>query len=129
MTNQWTRDCKTVVELRELIAAEQVLRALPEGIQVWVHERNPKTAAEAGQLAEDYFQARRPLQSNKQMEPVGQHTDGESVQRCSDCKQVGHLARDCPKQQSGGVQKVRSELKCFNCGQKGHIAMRCPAKA
>jgi len=47
MTNQWTRDCKTVVELRELIAAEQVLRALPEGIQVWVHERKLKTAAKA----------------------------------------------------------------------------------
>ena len=129
LTNQWTRDCKTMVELRELIATEQVLRALPEGIRVWVHERKPKTAAEAGQLAEDYLQARRPLQGNKRMEPVGQRTDGESVRRCFDCKQVGHLARDCPKRQSGGVQKVRSELKCFSCGQKGHIAMRCPAKA
>ena len=56
LTNQWTRDCKTVVELKELIATEQVLRALPEGIWVWVHERKPNTAAEVGQLAEDYLQ-------------------------------------------------------------------------
>ena len=115
LTNQWTRDCKTMVEL---IATEQVLRALPEGIQVWVHERKPKTAAEAGQLAEDYIQATRPLQGNKRMEPVGQRTDWESVWRCFDCKQVGHLARDCPKQQSGGVPKVRGELSVLTVAKR-----------
>ena len=121
-------------ELRELIATEQVLRALPEGLRVWVQERKPKTAAEAGQLAEDYLQARRPLQGSKRMEVAGRRMDDELVRRCFECKQVGHLARDCPKCQSGwraggGIQKPRSELKCFSCGQKGHIAMRCPAKA
>ena len=88
LTNQWTRDCKMLAELRELIATEQVLRALPEGVRVWVHEQKPKTAAKAGQLAEDYLQARRPLQGSKRVESSSQHTDGEAVRRCFDCKQA-----------------------------------------
>ena len=50
-------------ELRDLIATEQVLRAMPASIRLWVHERKPKTAAKAGRLAEDYLQARRPILS------------------------------------------------------------------
>ena len=64
----------------------------------------------------------------------GPQLETESVKRCYECKQAGHMARDCPKRQpgwkaDGGVQKARGEVKCFSCGQKGHIAMRCPAKA
>lgn len=77
LTNQWTKDCKTMEELRELIATEQVLRALPEGLRVWVHERKPKTAAEARQLSEDYLQARKPLQGSKRIEALGRQTDEE----------------------------------------------------
>ena len=103
--------------MRELIATEQVLRSLPEGIRVWVHERKPKTAAEVRQLAEDYLQARRPLQGSKWMKALGERMEGESIRRCFECKQVGDLARDCPKHQSGwkangGVRKARIELKC-----------------
>ena len=38
---------------------EQLLNALPEEVRIWVKERKPKTSAEAGQLADDYAQARR----------------------------------------------------------------------
>ena len=131
---QWTRDCTSVGELRELIATEQVLRALPESIRVWVHERKPKTAAEAGQLAEDYLQARRPIQGSKRQGASGQQPETEPEKRCYECRQAGHLAKDCPKRQAGRKsegtgQRARSEVRCFNCNEKGHVAMRCPAKA
>ena len=36
----------------------RLLNMLPEDVWLWVYERNPKTSAEAGALAEDYMQAR-----------------------------------------------------------------------
>jgi predicted transcriptional regulator len=51
--------CKKVEEVLELIATEQLLEALPTNVRIWVRERKPKTATEAGQLADDYVQARR----------------------------------------------------------------------
>ena len=101
LTKQWTRDCKTVEELQELIATEQVLRALPEGIRVWVHERKPKTAAEAGQLAEDDIQARRPLQGSKRMEAGGQRTEEGGRDGASD-RGGGSTNRDVDKVGWGG---------------------------
>ena len=136
LVNYWTKDCATLEELRELVATEQVLRSLPENIRVWVHERKPTTAAEAGQLAEDYLLARRSFQGTKPRDAERVSGSGSQPAKCFECKQVGHVARDCPRRRAGGSEKAvnsqrfsRGELKCFNCGQKGHIAMRCPAKA
>ena len=55
----WTKDCHTAAEVRELVVKEQLLNTLPEDVRVWVSERKPTTSAEAGQLAEDYLQARK----------------------------------------------------------------------
>ena len=138
LTNYWTRECSTVEELRELIATEQVLRSLPENIRVWVHERKPTTAAEAGQLAEDYLLARRSTQGIKPRD-VDRVNVSSGPPKCYECKQVGHVSRDCPRRSRiwtvkgegvGNTQRfTRGEVKCFSCGQKGHIAMKCPAKA
>ena len=57
--DKWTRECSSVQELRDLIVKEQLLNSLPSDIRVWVSERKPKTSREAGQLADDYLQARR----------------------------------------------------------------------
>ena len=45
--------------VKEAIIQEQLLKTLTPAVQVWVKERNPKTALEAGQLADDYTEARR----------------------------------------------------------------------
>lgn len=60
-------------------------------------------------------------------------------QRPHECKQSGHISRDCLRRRGTGTEKgegvgnpqrfSRSEVKCFSCGQKGHIGLRCPAKA
>ena len=59
--NKWTRECVSPEQLREMMVTERVLMALPKDIRIWVRERKPKTAAEAGQLAGEYLQAKGPL--------------------------------------------------------------------
>ena len=58
LTQKWSKGCKTPEDFVELIATEQLLEALPTEVRIWVRERKPKTATEAGQLADDYVQAR-----------------------------------------------------------------------
>jgi len=53
LVSKWTRDCESVVEVRELIVTEQLLNVLPRDTQIWVWERKPKLSREAGKLADD----------------------------------------------------------------------------
>jgi len=49
-----------VDEMCKLVAIEQLLNTLPRDIQIWVWERKTTSCSEAGHLADDYLQARRP---------------------------------------------------------------------
>lgn len=42
------------MELRDLIILEQFLQGLPTDLSVWLKERNPTSAKEAAQMADDY---------------------------------------------------------------------------
>ena len=55
--NKWTQGHRSREELKVLIVLEQLVSTLPENVRIWVKE--PKTSAEAGQLADDYAQARK----------------------------------------------------------------------
>ena len=57
LLQKWTKECTSKQEVLEFVAVEQLLNVMPEDIRVWVRERKPKTAAEAGELADDYLQA------------------------------------------------------------------------
>ena len=102
---------------------------------MWVRERKPKTAAEAGQLAEDYVQA---CQSGTTTAPrcgVNWRQEAVKQRQCHTCNTVGHLARDCPQGSKNGGNhtasspslRYKKEVECYNCHQKGHIATKCPA--
>eukprot|EP00731_Ephydatia_muelleri_P007213 Em0003g1461a len=56
---KWTKGCKTVEQLRDLMILEQLVNTLQTEVRVWVTERNPKTSAEAAKLADDYLSARK----------------------------------------------------------------------
>ena len=58
LAHKWGKDCKMVHKVFDLLVKEQLLNCLPEDALVWVRERKPKTSVEAGELAEDYLQAR-----------------------------------------------------------------------
>ena len=101
---------------------------------MWVRERKPKMAAKAGQLAEDYVQARQSGTTTAPSHGVNQRQEAVEWRRCHACNTVGHLARDCPQGAKNRGNHAASspslrykEVECYNCHQKGHIATKCPA--
>ena len=69
---------------------EHLLATLPEDVHVWVTEQKPKTTAEAGQLAEDYLQARTTATLSVQK------LDCPPTGPCHRCGEHGHRAHHCP---------------------------------
>ena len=93
----------------------------------------PKTAVEAGELADQYMQARGAVRSTGSANVKQEKRPVE--RRCHECKEVGHLARECPNKNkiSKGSDrrdpKEKRPLICFNCHQRGHKATECPSNA
>ena len=57
--------CTDADSVREVIAVEQLLNSMPVRLRIWVRERKPKTVVEAGRLADDYAEARDPLEGRR----------------------------------------------------------------
>ena len=91
---------------------EQLASTIPENVCIWVKERTPKTSTEAGQLADDYTQAR------KQNSKV---TSGDIPRRLVDQQhrqyqrggRQGHTPRDC---HGTGPIPSNSDLEARNTG-------------
>ena len=56
---KWTKSCKSIDEIRDLMVMEQLLHTLPSEIKVWVTERKPKTSTEAAEMSDNYLRARK----------------------------------------------------------------------
>ena len=139
LATKWAREYTTREEVLEIVTTEQLINTMPDEMRVWVRERKPKTSVQAGDLADDYVQARKigekktlPHKFDGDKRP----TTGNSLpRRCYNCGETTHLASDCRKatKLADGAPKNqradKKELKCYNCGKLGHVAMRCPAKA
>lgn len=63
--------------MKEVIIQEQLMNTLAPSIRIWVKERKPKSAIEAGQLADDYLEARK--QSTKENQPDRPNLTSTSV--------------------------------------------------
>ena len=135
LTKKWMKECKDVEDVIELVAMEQLLETLPTGPRIWLRERKPQTAAEAGQLADDYVQARgqgNSLHKGQKGGDVSRRPLG-SKPRCDNCGKNGHRARECWKGAAKPGQKdlnkekeINKEVTCWKCFHKGHIAANCP---
>jgi len=150
MEQKWTKEYTSVEEICELIVREQFLDTLPSDLRVWVAERKPKTALKAGELVDDYLQARRQTKEPKKQPNMGDKRNSSELRRCHNCGLQGHLARECHRtvQQPSGAsssdsgphqnqktpwpQKPKQErpaLRYYNCGRWGHVASECPNNA
>ena len=118
-------------ELVDVIIQEQLVNTMSRELQLRVRERKPKTAGEAGTIADDIISARE-----------GTFGMTKGSRKCLKCGLPGHLARDCrtttkkdgnilPEsredwKRSENTKKQETNLTCYRCGKLEHIASRCP---
>ena len=135
LVRRWGKECKSAQDVFDIMIREQLLNTLPEEVRVWVTERKPRSREEAGQLAEDYLQARGATQGTSK--PV--KSERQPPGNCPRCRKPGHWAKHCPnpRQSSTGSSSLgtrtdrdggRDGPVCYTCHKRGHIAVNCPSK-
>ena len=58
MQRKWLKEYDSVVRMQEVIGIKQFLNTLPMEKKLWVVEKKPDTCVKAGELADEYEQAR-----------------------------------------------------------------------
>ena len=133
-------------ELLDLLVKEQLLLTLLEDVHIWVTERKPKSSQEAGELADNYLQARSSIDCEKvetpqkdetprkdetplkDVTPQKDETPGRNEKlpstRCPKCGLYGHPRQDITLSKTTG----RDVSKCYLCNEKGHLAYQCPQR-
>nr|GEY54876.1 hypothetical protein [Tanacetum cinerariifolium] len=77
---------------------------------------------------------RKPYGGTKPLCPkCNYHHDGPCAPKCTNCKKIGHLARDCkgrPAANNNNNQRAQGAnargITCFECGVQGHYKSECP---
>ena len=65
LVNKWLKDISTVEQIKDAVVLEQFLNCLSSPIRVWIKIRKPKSCLEAGQLADNYTEARKQVKEEK----------------------------------------------------------------
>ena len=58
LVEKWVSDCTTLEQVKDRIIMEQLVDKLSDPMKIYVHEHKLKSSGEAGELADDYIQAR-----------------------------------------------------------------------
>ena len=131
---KWTKSCKSIEEIRDLMVMEQLLHTLPSEIKVWVTERKPKTSTEAAEMAENYLY----LRARKQQKDGRQQQERKPWAIAKGPWEDGKRMDSSPKpavsdggthRSTNGRWETLEGIHCYNCGKKGHISRNCSSNA
>ena len=125
---KWLKQQTTVDGVTEAISQEQLLNTLQANVWVWVRERKPNNICiclEAGQLADDYAQARKQAGGDLRSEDSRKGGWGK---QSSAVQEKGRGSEELSKDEDGKSQPYSKGPRCFSCHQHGHVASRCPSK-
>ena len=123
---KWLKECHTVEDVLNAVGKEQFLNTLPTDKKLWVLERKPETGVKAGELADEYEQARRP-----EMESLASSTSKPNrvgSRECHYCGKSGHAEEDCYKRKREESQRSRG-TQCYHCKKQGLMSWECPEKS
>ena len=123
---KWLKECHTVEDIMNALGNEQFLNTLPTDKKLWVLKRKPETCVQAGELADEYGQARRP-----ETETLASSTpkpNRVSSRECQYCGKSGHAEEDCYKRKREESQRSR-DTPCYHCKKQGHMSRECPEKS
>eukprot|EP00731_Ephydatia_muelleri_P011503 Em0006g397a len=116
---KWLKECQTVEDVLNAVGKEQFLNTLPTDKKLWILERKPETCVKAGELADEYEQARRP-----EMESLASSTSKPNrvgSRECHYCGKSGHTEEDCYKRKREESQRSRGTQCCCNVPGARHI--------
>ena len=128
LANKWLKDVATVEQVKDTVVLEQFLNCLSPTIRIWIKERKTKSVLEAGQLADDYTEARRQVKEEKS-------GSGDTIQKGKPSTPIPEEAQPVKggnKDRRNQGQRWGSEdsnVTCYNCNKRGHVSSRCPSKA
>ena len=129
---KWMKGCTTVDEVQQLIGKEQFLISLGSTEQsLWV-KKKPETCVAAGELADEYEQARRgPRIDTKSVLDPGRRKPVQfpNPSNCGFCGLRGHTEEECRRKMTQ-KEVVGNERKimCYHCKKLGHVSSRCPER-
>ena len=123
---KWLKECHTVEDVLNAVGKEQFLNTLPTDKKLWVLERKPETGVKAGELADEYEQARR--QEMETLASSASKPNRVGSRECHYCGKSGHAEEDCYKRKREESQRSRG-TQCYHCKKQGHMSWECPEKS
>ncbi|KAL5502001.1 hypothetical protein EMCRGX_G008686 [Ephydatia muelleri] len=108
-------------------ASEQFLNSFPLEKRLWLVEKKQGSCVAAGELVDEFEQTRQSCaysdksgrveeDCRRKREDVGGRSSGPSKRRCYQCRQIGHLSKNCPQRR--GAMFSREMERCGRQGER-----------
>nr|XP_023668359.1 uncharacterized protein LOC111844269 [Paramormyrops kingsleyae] len=134
--SRWIKPEQSAVEeISEQIILEQFLRMVNPELEIWIRERDPKTAKEAASLAEVFTSARKGSKSTYFSRETHYAQPSKSIGGEQGSGQVQarnfSSSRQFPSSRPHNVKNFFKssvqDVECYHCHNFGHIQQFCPA--